>query len=402
MSMAPDMPAASRKRRRVIKAAVCVASLVLTTAGVETYYRITEVGTGGTPKPYDGWPLRDQWLADKAAMPQTPRYYDYHCWSAPPYKSQTLNFEFYHGYPCVQRRVPDSTGLETCDTVVWLFGGSTMQNTETSDEGAIANHVARALTAAGHRPTVVNFGAGGFTSSLEFIRLWDLLRRSSGRQIPDYVVFYDGYNDALFGGAHGAGVMGEDYHSRLAALVERQHGRLFWYTASEALGRWSAAWRRLVLTSVRTAFYQRYAASAASWASDRAVECAGMYVKNIRSIQAICGQESWGRRITPVFILQPLVFLKTPNTAWEQEIISTLGEGQPRFTRQFYEEARSRLRSERTFFDLSGCLDGRAEDDFIDFGHIAPETGQVIGRRIADVLEGLIREQRQSRDAESE
>ncbi|MCK4788749.1 MAG: hypothetical protein KAV87_33715, partial [Desulfobacteraceae bacterium] len=118
------------------------------------------------------------------------KYYDYYLYAIAPYQSQTATFTKYFS----ARSVPDSYPLGEGAIIVWLFGGSTMQNLETIDKFTIANSLACNLRKSGIKASFLNFGTGGFQSSLESIKFQDLLRRTSFSERPDVVIFYDGVN----------------------------------------------------------------------------------------------------------------------------------------------------------------------------------------------------------------
>jgi len=144
----------------------------------------------------DSLPEKEQFIADRSAREiRKLKYHDFHLYSLAPYTSQTVTFtDFFSA-----RRSPDSSPRSEASEIIWMFGGSTMQNLETTDELTIANQMAVRLKAFGVSANVQNFGTGSFQSSMELIKFQDLLRRVPPEMRPTYAVFYDGYNDAQCG-----------------------------------------------------------------------------------------------------------------------------------------------------------------------------------------------------------
>jgi hypothetical protein len=144
------------------------------------------------------------------------KYYEYFLFSAAPCATATVNVSDYFS----SRRTPASQPADRADLIVWTFGGSTMQEFETTDERSTANAIAKTMAAAGIGARVENFGAPTFQSSLELVKFMTLAARVPADRLPGVVVFYDGYNDANHGYYFGAGNMQNDLSAKLAALVE--------------------------------------------------------------------------------------------------------------------------------------------------------------------------------------
>tara|TARA_B100001989_G_C24538313_1_gene465884 strand:+ start:412 stop:1716 length:1305 start_codon:yes stop_codon:yes gene_type:complete len=121
-------------------------------------------------------------------------YWDYHYYSEGEVKTQKINFE--NSYKYYSRRVPCSNDAEENSLSIWMFGGSTMVNLETSDENTISNSLCKNLN---FKPNILNLGVGGFHSELETIKFINLTKMnliSSKNKKPDIAIFYNGYNDS--------------------------------------------------------------------------------------------------------------------------------------------------------------------------------------------------------------
>ena len=85
-------------------------------------------------------------------------YYEYFLFSAAPCATATVNVSDFYS----SRATPASQPADHADLIVWTFGGSTMQEFETTDARSIANVIARTMAAAGVGARVENFGAPTF------------------------------------------------------------------------------------------------------------------------------------------------------------------------------------------------------------------------------------------------
>lgn len=77
------------------------------------------------------------------------------------------------------------------NTVIWIFGGSTTYSTGVDDDNTLPAKLERALPPE-WKPYVVNFGQSNYRMHQEVYLLVDAL---IGGHRPDYVVFYDGFNE---------------------------------------------------------------------------------------------------------------------------------------------------------------------------------------------------------------
>lgn len=304
-------------------------------------------------------------------------YHDYYLYQMRPRQLPTSTFtSFFGDRPC-----PSSVPEETASHRVWFFGGSTMMNLETTDERTIANNAIMRLNesrmnAAGH-----NFGTGMFQSCLELAKFQEILRRVPESQRPTIVVFYDGFNDANCGFHFGAGRMQSDVSGRLQMLVERHHWDMVRVGVVEGLfddsqfyqdyGRWLTT-QRSALTGVRN--------DASKANLDQSVD---IYRANAEIIRGICRQF----RISPIFVLQPLVVTKRGRSPDEDEIYASLVKGGlADFVERFYAKTRAVMADCPEFADLSHILDDDARTDFYDLGHTGPYTGQDIGKAVGDAI----------------
>lgn len=304
------------------------------------------------------------------------KYADYYIYGSRPHKLPTADFTGAFS----TRRTPDSVAEHAAKCVIWAFGGSTMANMETTDELTITNTIARVMRQKEIDTLVLNFGTGGFQSTLESIKFQDILRKSPG-QHPQIAVFYDGFNDPVHGYWFGAGRFQGDLPPKLADLVERNYPRLGLYIVSEMLSEYSRFWSRFIRPKIAK-LYQIISTKRGLDDLDQAVS---IYLDNVRIDDAVC--QAFG--IQCLFVLQPMITSKAPLIASEKEFHDTIAKtepGQLEYLRGFYAAVRKRLDGDRRFIDLSQVLNGRAVPDFYDFGHTGPYTSPIIGAKLAEMI----------------
>ncbi|MDI6742769.1 MAG: SGNH/GDSL hydrolase family protein [Smithella sp.] len=324
------------------------------------------------------FPEIDNFLADKRlATDAGLTYYDYFLFAiAPtPEKSKLVRFTDYYS----ARYVPESESLGSGAPIIWIFGGSTIQNMETTDELSIANQIAVSLKNSGRSAAVVNFGVGGFQSSLESIKFQELLRQVPAAERPQVVVFYDGFNDAGVATRLRAGSYQNDLVMKIETLVEGHHGKMFFYSLGNLVGRISVYWRnRLAFKYADALFGGKYI----KYDRDNMIKGVEIYETNSRIIRGVCREFG----IKPVFLLQPMIFTKADLTEFEKSISLPPDNRKMVFMTEFYRLAGQAMKKYDDFYNLSDILNGSERNDFYDLGHTGPYTGIAIGEHIGKIL----------------
>ena len=320
----------------------------------------------------------DGLLESNRGTSETPRYYEEFLYAAAPVSTPHVNFTDYYS----ARHTPSSAPLSEARTVVWAFGGSTMENQETTDRLSIANTWARIFNQELGPTHVKNFGSGAFFSSLELIKFQKLLREVPEAELPDMAIFYDGYNDANNGFQYGPGRMQADLSQKLRSLIEHRYPALAAYSLSRALARYSRLWERTGSRVVDALLYPLPPPGGEEESLDGAVR---VYTANVRMLEASCA----AFQVECFFVLQPLLLTKQPLVGAEHEVLRKIeehprfGSEGVRFVRRFYRRVARELQANARFIDASGSLDGRTEPDFYDLGHVAADTPPVIGEATA-------------------
>jgi hypothetical protein len=328
-----------------------------------------------------GYPDLEALIEDTQYNQPAPKYYDEFLYAASPFSSTHLNYTDYYS----ARLTPDSAPIADAQNLVWAFGGSTMENSETTDSLTIANTWAKIFNRQLEPTHVKNFGTGGFFSSYELIKFQKLLREVPQDEAPTIAIFYDGFNDALFGFQYGAGSMQKDLALKLRALVEHDDLSIGLYSLSRWLSKHSMLWTR---TGARLFSYFLFPLPEPETNEAVLGDTVKIYLSNVRITQAICNEFD----IRCFFVLQPLIVTKTPLSPLEQTVLDEL-EAHPRFgmqgsrfIREFYARTNQELLNAEHFIYAAYVLDGREVSDFYDLGHVGAETPPVIAEAIATII----------------
>ena len=321
-----------------------------------------------------GFPQREQFLADRPF--RRLKYHDYYLCSKAPHESETVVIKRFGG----ERRTPDSFHDSEANEIVWLFGGSTMENLQTIDALTIANQTAIQLKKKGVSAAVHNFGTDAFQSSTELIKFHDLLRKVPKVSRPTVAVFYDGYNDSYLSFLFGAGRMQADLSRKIELVVERANVPLVQFAAVNWLANNSVlVQNHLYFSLLPPELFRGWVKDASRDNLQKAVET---YVVNTRLIRA----SSREFEIDCLFVLQPLIVKKSQPTDFEQAFIDGIAPELVRFARHFYSEVAKGMSSEKDFVGLSQVLDEEEESHFFDLGHTGPLVGLKIGAAVGEAV----------------
>lgn len=120
----------------------------------------------------------------------TKRFAPYVAWEGREFDGTVLHVE-----PGGIRRTWNPPSFESgAPKEIFVFGGSTVWGTGVRDEGTLPSQLSKLLNRQSAKYRVTNFGQEGYSSTQELIKLMLLLKEE---RRPDFVIFYDGYNNVL-------------------------------------------------------------------------------------------------------------------------------------------------------------------------------------------------------------
>ncbi len=289
-------------------------------------------------------------------------------WRPLPGTNAILPNDFRGTYFTVENGIRRTTDVPSgASATIYLFGGSTIYNSEVPDEHTVASYLQRGLAArgfAGYR--VVNFGVTSVSTNQQLERL-EQTQLAAG----DIVVFYDGVNDVLQGvlyGNAGDTIYGNDR--------SRSFGQRLVYRLSK-----NSVAARYLLTSANANYQIADLAARVALAADR-------FRSNVeraqRSVQA--------RGASFAHFLQPALYSLARRGDYERQLL-TFGfvpvQAEQAFTAA-YPELRAvvaaRAKRGAADFDLTGAFDELAEPVYLDGWHINHRGNEVVA---AHILQGL-------------
>ncbi|HEX2619734.1 MAG TPA: SGNH/GDSL hydrolase family protein [Phototrophicaceae bacterium] len=260
---------------------------------------------------------------------------------------------------------------------VWMFGGSTLWSEGAPDWMTIPAYVQVQLDEQLDRPVcVVNYGEIAYVSTQEVLTLTLLLQQ--GKQAPDLVIFYDGFNDVF--ASHQSGVAGT--HQNLATIQ-----------------------RQLVQNSVGTAILNEIISSntfqllsgvvsgggrADQYGkSDDLETLANDTVKVYLDNEALVAHLADAYGFDYAFFWQPTLFLTNKTlTSIESGILATQNQKWLDLNERVYNQiktAAGTTGNEHLYYiaDLFDDVDGFL---WFDYVHIVPEGNALVAQKMVDTL----------------
>jgi len=278
---------------------------------------------------------------------------------------------------------------------IFMFGGSTLWGTGARDAHTIPSILAGELQKSGLRPEITNFGETGYVSTQGVITL--LLQLRNGHR-PDLVIFYDGVNDTF-----------SAYQQRAAGLPMNEFNRAREFNlgaASQYKQRRAMVVRDVVnsLSTVRllTSLLRRAGAFAeartvahrplhddlASDTGSGGQRVVDKYLGNVELVRAL--GEHYDFKC--LFYWQPTIFQKAHLTKYERGERRKAEYVAP-FFQATYAAVRQRplaQQDEHLVHDLSLVFSDVREPIFIDWHHLGETGNELIARRMADDVLGVI------------
>lgn len=331
---------------------------------------------------YRNWGLGSPFWTEHRQAEALSRYAPYVLWKATAHRGRYVNISEDH-----VRQTPGSDCTPHAYRV-FLLGGSAAWGFGSPDSGTIAFHLQAELNRRRTGPAcVVNLAQNAWVSTQEVIELMNHLGRGD---VPDAVVFYDGFNDAYAAfetrspGAHYSLKTITDRFERPEADLRRSVRALVKATASYQSARCLV--RRLSLPPPTPA-----SPGPEGPPPQLAADAAAHYVANVRMVEGLA--RSYGFDVA--FFWQPTLFTgRKPRSGeerrlrWHQPasvpLIASIDEG--------VRVAATNARGTRgtaglaALHYLGSLFDGDTSLRFIDYVHVTPHANLLVARSIADSL----------------
>jgi hypothetical protein len=390
-----------------IQCGILLATLVVLEVLLRVYFYATEKPQVDWRIAADGYknsPWAQEYLTDLARF--SVRWQPFVYWLGAPYQSRYLNIDedglrrTFGGGP-LQRSQHHAIRIFT-------FGGSTMLGEGSRDDYTIASWLQRSIDQTPYRVGITNFGQDAYVSTQEVVLLLEQIQQGN---VPDIVVFYDGFNDAASARSGGeAGVSFDESNRRTEFRVfnfwSNDHSLMLKESAlvlvrSSGLGQLA---KRILLWLEPTRFEElqgQLVSANTSWShkpsplapgaeSGRIQEqVANVYLANKRIVEAL--GRSFGFKC--LFFWQPTVFTKVNRTHYE----ATIGwlPGDQEFFGGLYKRIGA-IAAEENIHDLSGVFGDSPQPYFLDEAHITEEGNRIVAQAMLPYVVTAIKEKSES------
>ena len=323
-----------------------------------------------------GWPsLYYKELADSSTAQWVPYVY----WKRTPFRGQYINVDSQGNRVTwyAEMAAPMSN-----DVNILILGGSTVWGLGSRDEFTIPSLLAKKLAERGVRARVTNLGQIGYVSTQDVTAL--LLEIQKGN-VPDIVIFYNGFNDIF-----------SAYQQGKAGFPQNEFHRVQEFNSLKmpkaATPRWEIVAKELSTVRAAKALLHRAGAMKSAQASvpnqgemvdgppagqveNLARDVVSVYRANVENAKALAAH--FGFKV--LFYWQPSLFQKRHLTDYEQ-MEKRVHRKFQRFFEQTYRTMReSNLTATNVgvFDDLSRIFFEAPEPLFVDWCHVG-ETGNAL------------------------
>jgi hypothetical protein len=260
-------------------------------------------------------------------------------------------------------------------TQIWMFGASSLAGMGGRDEDTIPSILAEKYSKAIGPVCVINFGEGGWVSMQELIQLQLALK--SSRKAPDFVLFYDGFADAVAPYYTGRVDVPADFDQlrQKAAQDDRKSSWAFLKaTNTYHLVKFFMD-QFLKLKKGQTVHTEQQLELYASMAADN-------YLKNVRLLHSLAEQHGFRYCV----LWHPLIFLgNKPLGPYERNVLEAAKHGDPglvRVCRMVTDLVFSAADSH--FVDLTDVFDHTPDESFLDHAHTNPIGNRLIAERVLE------------------
>jgi hypothetical protein len=255
---------------------------------------------------------------------------------------------------------------------IFMFGGSTLWGTGARDDYTIPSLLGKFLSEHAVNVKITNFGELGYVNTQEVIYLFLQLQKNN---MPDIVVFYDGFNDVFSTfWNHKAGLTMSEFKK-----MESIRFGLLKQLSLKILRR-SAICRLLGIDSNKLVNYNRAGLQHNEYHRN-ALDVVNIYLSNIKLVNEIsCG------RFISMFYWQPSIYDKINLTEYEKAQCR-------KDVKDFYKtvDAMIKLKASNItnyyFYNISDIFSVNSSPIFIDIAHLNETGNKLVALRMSnDIL----------------
>jgi lysophospholipase L1-like esterase len=261
---------------------------------------------------------------------------------------------------------------------IFMFGGSTMWGEGVRDQYTLPSLVAQDLAARKIKADITNFGEVAYVNTQELIELIFQLERGN---IPDVVIFYDGFNDVYAAAQNQvAGFSQFEWKRELEYNISTRYNKLRNVFLLNSLDRFYLG--KLIKSLSEKLSYKKPFSQASKTLEKDIVE---VYLNNIKIVHAL--GKAYG--FLPLFFWQPVIYTKNSLTDSEKPYATEpLG--------QLYHQAHTVMQADAAafapynFIDISNLFAGAQDEVYLDFSHVHEDANRLIAQRLTGDLLKII------------
>ncbi|MEH0020858.1 MAG: hypothetical protein V6Z89_14475 [Desulfobacter sp.] len=320
----------------------------------------------------------------------------YVCWRGAPHSGEHINIDN-NGVrktwnPDIQPDDPDVYNI-------FLFGGSPIWGWGARDDFTIPSLVSKILFQNNIKARITNFGQIGYVTSQEVICLIEEIKKGN---IPDLVIFYNGFNDIMTAGYYKeSGEMIKGLCLGMtsmadATLITRVHKKSI---ADFAVTSFLADINNSLKKAISPSQDPNQEEAAREMEKEGAAALSGSIIRNYRENIKIIETLSKKYSFQPLFYLQPAIFEKKKLSAFEQTYLDTQTIFNDKGFDQFYMLTTALLKNvfqsngtPNMSFDISSIFNDNDTPIFIDAAHLGETGNAYIARELASDLLSHIRQ----------
>ena len=254
---------------------------------------------------------------------------------------------------------------------IWFFGGSTMFNGLLSDKDTIASLISKKLKDNNYDYFVENFGIGGLDLHYEVSNFINLLRFTDN--IPEIVIFYDGYNDIFNKIKHGGEFFLFNFSQSLMYDQNNFHKSMYFF--SEYLSNISIIFKKTLGKKIRKFNINRLSENKKNYTVD---EISQDYIKSINLADDIARLYN----VKVFFFLQPAPFSRNNPVGIEKKYHDTKNA---EIARRVYKNLTNKI-SKNNFYDLSMVFNNYSEQYFYDFAHLSKKGNLIVSSEMYKII----------------
>ncbi len=254
---------------------------------------------------------------------------------------------------------------------IWFFGGSTLFNGVVSDSDTIASLVSIKLKENNYDYFIENFGIGGLDLHYEVSNFMNLLRFTEN--IPEIVIFYDGYNDIFNKINHGGEFFLFNFSQSL--MYDQNNFQKTLYFFSEYLSNLSIIFKNTLGKKIRRFNINRLSENKKNYTIDQISQD---YINSINLADHIAKLYD----VKVFFFLQPAPFSRKNPIGIEKKHHNSKNA---ETARNIYKKLRKEIQM-KNFYDLSHIFNNYPEQFFYDHAHLSKGGNLIISEEIYKII----------------